>query len=147
MANIDRTGRQPVADADLADATGRDDCCNARRRQLNSDGATVAVAGIGCAMMLCCAGPALLSTGLLSTGLLTAGAGAGVVFGAGAIGVVAVTALLVVLLRIRRLRVDTGGHEPTLSDTFGRPPPERACWTIRPGHGTGVERDGLLHGR
>ena len=117
MPNIDRTGRQPVADADLADATGRDDCCNARRRQRNSDGATVAVAGIGGAMMLCCAGPALLSTGLLSTGLLTVGAG--VVFGAGAIGVVAVTALLFGLRRIRRLRVDTGGHEPTLSDTVG----------------------------
>lgn len=58
--------------------------------------------------MLCCAGPALLSTGLL-----TAGAGAG------AIGTVGLVAILVGLHRIRRLRVDTAAHRNTPSNLFG----------------------------
>lgn len=115
MVTIDRTGRQPVAHSDLADATGRDDRCTTmrrQRRQRNGDRSTVAVAGIGGVMMLCCAGPALLSTGLLTIG-------AGVVFGAGAIGTVGVVAVLVGLRRIRRLRVDTAAHRRTPPNLFG----------------------------
>lgn len=115
MATSDRTDRQPFADSDLADATGRDDCSHAtqrQRRQRNSDGATVGVIEIGGAIVACCAGPALLSTGLLS-------AGAGVVFDAGAIGVIAVTAPLVGLRSLRCLRIDTAAHRSTPRNTSG----------------------------
>lgn len=88
MPNPDRTDRQRIADE------------------------AVGAAGIGGAIMLCCAGPALLSTGLLTVG-------AGVMFGAGAIGVIVVTALLGVVHRIRRLRFDTATPGPTPRNTFG----------------------------
>ena len=77
--------------------------------------------------MLCCAGPALLSTGLLT-------AGAGVVFGAGAIGTVGLVAILVGLhasavTGSTPVRIDT--HRATCS---ARPSSQRTRQTIRTAH-------------
>lgn len=105
IPNCDREGRS--RDGDLNGAGPADDpegagCCDHSLRggpPQRADLATVRVVGVGGAMLLCCAAPTLLSTGLLAVS-------AGAALGAGAVGVVGVTAVVVGLRRIRHRRID-----------------------------------------
>ena len=97
----------------LADETGGGGCCDhsqpgAPPRHMHA--ATRGVVGVGGAMMLCCAAPVLLSTGLLA-------AGAGTALGAGAVGVVGITVVVVGLRRILSRRIDAGSQSQSRGPT------------------------------
>ena len=138
MRSAVRERHGPIGDGVLdggarAEEAGGGGCCDHSQPGApprHTHAATVGVVGVGGAMVLCCAAPVLLSTGLLA-------AGAGLALGAGAVGVVGITVVVVGLRRILSRRIGVGSQSesrgPALPDGSDVDAPD-SNWSNRADH-------------